>query len=275
MSLDALPGIDEPQVIFEELCEIIRSEELNRPRSTHTMIGPSGMGTTCTRWLLHQIAETEEPAAGANWWAWMGTAMHGRLEGVVRADPIQQAGPAPRFLIETDVTVGQVGGKPVIGHVDLYDTLSHTVVDWKSCGKSSTQKFRAAIKRDGHPGSKYRVQLQAYGLGMVLASHPVRQVMNVFLPRNSTRADAFASGEIWFWSEPFDPQIAIDALDRCNGLHDLIKSVGLAAALDMFSAEQCTESHCPWCPRQRREPAAAAKSTTADPFGIGTTEGPA
>lgn len=262
--------IDQPQVIFEELCEIIRHEELNRPRSTQTTIGPSGLGVDCTRWLLHQLAETTEPETGVNWWAWVGTALHGRLEDVVRRDPVNLAGPEPRFLVETEVLVGQVGGKPVIGHVDLYDTASHTVIDWKGCGKSSTQKFRTAIKRDGHPGNKYRVQLQAYGLGMLLTGRPVRQVMNVFLPRNSTARDAFRSGEVWFWSEPFDPQIAIAALERANGLADLLGAVGLAAALAMFADEKCTESHCPWCPKTTGQQP-AARSTTADPFGFGDT----
>jgi len=291
------PCADQPETVAAELADIIRHAELNRDRSVQTAIGPSGIGTECTRWLLHMLAETPEPTADmpgglVNHWAWVGTAIHDRLERDVKRSPINVD---RRFITEVTVTIGQIGGRPVKGHVDLVDKLALGVVDWKGCGKSSTQKMKAAIRktggvetvarvgdfavpgfRGGHPGGKYRAQLQGYGLGVMLTLGILPAwVMNFFIPRNSTRVDAFRSGEVWFWSEPFNPQIAIDALDRCNGLHDLIKSVGLAAALDLFSAEQCTESHCPWCPKLRREPASAAKSTTADPFGVGTTEGPA
>ena len=290
------PCADQPETVFAELADIIRHAELNRDRSVQKAIGPSGYGVECTRWLLHMLAEDDEPGATdiVNHWAWVGTAMHDRLERDVKASPINNAGPSPRFLTEITVTVGHVAGRPMKGHVDVTDAEVGGVVDWKGCGKSSTQKMQSHIRktggvevvakvgdftvrgwRGGHPGQKYRRQLQGYGLGVMLTGRPVKWVMDIFIPRNSTRVDAWRSGEVWFWSEPFDPQIAIDALDRCNGLHDLIQGVGLAAALDLFSAEQCTESHCPWCPKLRREPASAAKSTTADPFGVGTTEGPA
>ena len=287
------PCIDQPETVAAALAEIIRHAELSRDRSVQTMIGPSGIGTECTRWLLHMLAE-DEPQSSidvVNHWAWVGTAIHDRLERDVKASLFNKD---RRFATEVTVTVGQIAGRPVKGHVDLVDTLAGPgVVDWKGCGKSSTQKMKAAIRktggietlaklddfavpgfRGGHPGGKYRAQLQSYGLG-VLLTLGIRPawVMNYFIPRNSTREDAFRSGEVWFWTEPFDPQIAIDALARCNGLADLIAGVGLEAALAMFATEQCTESHCPWCPRQRREPADAVKSTTADPFGLGDMRG--
>lgn len=254
--------IDRPETIFSELTEEIRSEELNRPRSTQRTIGPSGLGVECTRWLLHMLAKDDEPEQWVNWWAWVGTAMHGRLEGIFRASPLQAFEPS-RWLIESEVTVGKIGDDLIVGHVDLYDTGSQTVIDWKGVGDSSTKKFQANIRKHGHPGDKYRVQLQAYGLGMLIAGHPVRQVMNVYLPRN-----ARSMRDIWFWSEPFNPQVALDALRRANGLHDLISTVGLAAALEMFQDAPCGESHCPWCPKARQS---AAPSTSADPFGSGLT----
>lgn len=278
---------DQPETVFAELADLIRQAELSRDRSVQTAIGPSGIGVECTRWLLHMLNEDPEPAGDmpgglVNHWAWVGTAIHDRLERDVQ----RSRETAGRFLTEITVTVGQIGGRPVKGHVDLADVFAKGVVDWKGCGKSSTQKMQSAIRksggvetyakvgdftirgwRSGSPGQKYRVQLQSYGLGIMLTlGWAPAWVMNFFIPRNSTRQDAFRSGEVWFWTEPFNAQVALDALDRCNTLADLIRGVGIDAALAMFATEQCTESHCPWCPKVRQS---AGPSTTADPFGSG------
>lgn len=256
-------GIDHPLMVAADLLDEIRREELNRPRSVQRTIGPSGLGVECTRWLLHMLAETPEPAAPVGWYAWVGTAMHGRLEGILLGSEIQALGPQPRWLVEQRVTVGQIGHRVIEGNVDAFDVPAKTVVDWKSTGASSTKKLQAAIRKTGGlavesvvdglfirgfvggwPSVKYRVQLQCYGLGMLLAGHDVERVMDIFMPRN-----AAGMNDIWFWAEPFDAQVAMAALDRASGLAELIDMVGLDEALAMFADEPCTESHCPWCPK--------------------------
>ena len=47
--------------------------------------------------------------------------------------------------------------------------------------------------------------------------------MIAFLPRNGELADAF------IWSEPYDEQVALDALQRLEGIDHAVKALGTAA----------------------------------------------
>jgi hypothetical protein len=123
-----------------------------------------------------------------------------------------------RFYIETRVSVGEVNGVEITGSCDLYDRVTGTVVDHKFPGPTMLNKYR----KKG-PGKQYRDQAHLYGRGWVRAGLPVNRVMIAFLPRHGELDDAF------IWSEPYDEQVALDALQRVEGIDLTVRALGVAA----------------------------------------------
>ena len=60
-----------------------------------------------------------------------------------------------RFYIETKVSVGEINGQEITGSCDLYDRVTGTVIDHKTCGPTILNSYRR--KRD--PGDQCRVKL--------------------------------------------------------------------------------------------------------------------
>jgi hypothetical protein len=126
-----------------------------------------------------------------------------------------------------------IDGQDITGSCDLYDTVTATVVDWKTCGKTRLDKYR----RHG-PDPDYRVQAHAYGRGWARQGYPVDTVAICFLPRNAELADT-----VW-WSEPYDEQIAVDALARAE-----VISMANTALGDQAPGAMATVDHnCGYCP---------------------------
>lgn len=242
------PRMNDPQVLFEELIEEITHDANNADRNLQRTIGPSGIGVECQRWLTHMIAETIEPETSeVKWPAYVGTAMHEKLERVMRKSVCQFGADGPRYLIEETVTVGTIGGTSIIGHVDLFDIFAGAVIDWKTLSAGQMEKVGRMVRLHGTPGQQKRIQAHTYGLGLLYRGHKVSTVMNVFLPRDGKLADAF------YWAEPFDPQVGLRALDNCNEIAASIAdpAVGLYGTLAKYTAP-CTDYFCPWCPKTTR-----------------------
>jgi hypothetical protein len=138
-----------------------------------------------------------------------------------------------RFYTEQRVTVGQILGRDIDGSCDVYDRCTATVVDWKSVGPSQLAKYR----RLG-PGNQYRVQAHLYGRGWRNRGLPVDYVMVVFLPRNGELAETY----IWF--EPYDEQVARDALERATGIALATQALGTGALTHLATAD----AWCHLCP---------------------------
>jgi hypothetical protein len=207
----------DPALLFDELLYEIRQHIDNHPRSQQTTIGPSEIGMPCARRLGHKLAGTEPPETRDKWLATIGTATHAWLEHALEAANARWVAECgrPRFLVEQRVTVGSIGGAPVTGSTDVYDTVTSTVVDWKIVGPTRLKHYR----RHG-PGQQYRVQGHLYGRGWAAKGYPVDAVMVAFLPRNAELRDAF------HWSEPYDEQVAVDALARANRVNALVQVLG-------------------------------------------------
>lgn len=220
-------------LLFQELLDVIQRGITNHPRSQQTRIGPSEIGTPCTRRLAHKLAGT--PAARPEDPAWkptVGTAIHSWLEDVFRDD--RRGQDVARWLLEQKVRVGQIAGDDIDGSTDLYDRTTASVVDWKTCGPSRLKHYRAH-----GPGQQYRVQAHLYGRGWAARGLPVDQVMVVFLPRNGELREAF------HWSEPYDEQVAVEALARANQVATTVNALGFKAfALLPTDPADCT--FCPW-----------------------------
>lgn len=196
----------------------------NAPRSLQTAIGPSEVGQPCLRRLAYKMLDVEPAStSGDPWRPTVGTAAHAWL-----ADALLLANRElghDRWVVEERVQITDT----LAGSCDALDTQTHTVVDWKVVGPTSLKKYRS--KR--HPGEQYRKQLHLYGKGHRNAGRRVDHVAIVFLP------SAGGLGDAYVWTEPYDEQVADDAIARLDllrlaltvsranghGLHDVIDGV--------------------------------------------------
>lgn len=192
----------------------------NNPRSLQRAIGPSEVGTPCVRRIGYKLVGTPATNQADTWLATIGTAVHAWLAETFNTD---------RFLVEHRVQVTE----GLAGSIDLFDKQTKTVIDWKVVGDTSLKRYKA-----NGPGEQYRTQAHLYGVGLTNAGYEVEQVAIAFLPRGgSLRA-------MHLWSEPFNPQIAWEAINRLQLARASIESAG-ADALGLLPA---TESHCHFCP---------------------------
>lgn len=210
---------------------------INQPRSQQTLIGPSEIGTDCLRCLARKLAGIQKlPLSGINdvpWLPFVGTAMHSMLEEFFKADNAAKG--EERWLVESRLNIGTIGANAIAGSCDLFDTHTGTVIDHKLVG---TTKLNAVSKKND-PGATYRVQAHLYGLGWTNAGHNVTEVAVKFYPRNNI---SLAAG--YFWSEPYNEQIAITAMARANEIYAKTQEVD---NLDEYLLTLPTSSDCFSC----------------------------
>lgn len=219
------------QVYLDAIVDAI----MNSERSLQKEVGPSEIGSPCTRLLGYKLLGIPERPRVPAWKAFVGTGGHLALEDVfdrynLRNAPLLNG--QERFYIETRVNVGEVNGVAITGSCDLYDRVTGTVVDHKFPGPSMLEGYR----KKG-PGQQYRAQAHLYGRGWIRAGLPVTRVMIAFLPRHGELADAY------IWSEPYDEQVALNALQRLAGVDHAVKALG-SAALQLLPT---TSHYCHSC----------------------------
>jgi hypothetical protein len=252
----AAPASLEPLRLRDELLATIVGAIRNNPRSQQTRIGPSEIGTPCTRRLAYKLAGVEPVNAGDDAWIpTVGTAIHEWLESTFVAD-VCSRDEEPRWLLEHSVDVGEINGEHITGKCDLYDRYTATVIDWKTVGVTALREY----KRSG-PGEQYRVQAHLYGRGWTRRGMPVATVAIFFLPRSGQLREAH------FWHEPYDEQVAVAALERATQVARLV-AVGGAAVPAMLPTADAHCAHCPFympaatdlteaCPGHTQTPVAA------------------
>ena len=220
------PALTERGLLYE-----IELAIRQHPRTQQTTIGPSEIGTPCARRLAYRFAGVPEVnPRGAAWKPTVGTAVHEWLGCAfinhnVRIDAL-------RYLVEVPVYVGMVNGKPVHGTADLYDRVTCTVVDFKVMGVSSLRAARAGFN------AQYRTQVQLYARGFQLAGLPVDTVAILGLPQNGELSE-----HVWH-AEPYNEQVAVDALERVSGIARVVEQYGAAVATVADTADH----YCMFCP---------------------------
>lgn len=219
-----------------ELLGVVENAIANHPRSLQQEIGPSEIGHPCARRIAYKLAGAPEVNTTrlTPWKPTIGTALHSWLDETfsraneTRPDYNTTGG---RYWCEIRVNVGEILGRPIEGNSDLY--VDGTVVDFKITGDQMLRGY----KKNG-PGPQYRVQGHLYGRGQQRAGRPVHTVAVWFLPRNQELRQNY------FWSEPYDEQIALNALTRAEGIAKLTRQLGTAAAALL----PATEAYCAGCP---------------------------
>jgi hypothetical protein len=234
-ALGQFEGIPVTRDVRADLIDVISRTILAHPRSQQKRIGPSEIGTPCTRKLGYKLAGVEavRPPSPA-WRPTVGTAVHTWLQVAFEAE--NRALGWDRWVTEAKVAPGTIGGTIITGHCDLFDLLTGTVIDWKIPGPSSIKAKKSAKS----PGETYRVQAHAYGLGFANAKgYEVRHVGIMFLPSAGELSDHY------YWTEPFDPLLAIEAFERADAVANTIKVMG-SDAIEYLPAVNDYCSNCEW-----------------------------
>jgi hypothetical protein len=234
---------DTARLLAERIGGFIVDAANNAPRSLQKRIGPSEVGDPCKRKLAYKLLDWPEaqgdgdPIASV-----LGTGFHGWMQEKFEARNTELPGRpgVMRYRIEERVTVhrGYGEGDTITGSSDLYDRLSGTVYDWKLVGTSSQDNYR----RKG-PGQQYRKQGHMYGLGQENDGETPKRVAIVFVAR-------YHELKVHVWSEPYDRQVALDAVARLNELRQQVIQADPQTnpgAWDLFPmSEDAKCRFCPW-----------------------------
>jgi hypothetical protein len=219
--------------IAAQVTQIMAAAMRNHPRSLQAAPGPSELGTPCGRRLAYKVLDWARPNDDRDQWlSTIGTAVHSWQADTFEAEN-RRLGRA-RYLIEQRVHLPE----GISGSCDLFDTDDpQTVLDWKITGLDRIKKYA----RSG-PGDQYRIQAHLYGLGWLLAGYQPKRVAIVFLPRGGLLAG------LHVWTEPFDPQVAVDAIKRYRTTVLALAHLDPERNPGRWAMFPTADAFCTWCP---------------------------
>lgn len=231
--LFAAPAGPTKHPLKDELIGIVRWAAANDPRTLQVALGPSDLGVDCMRRLAYGLSATAAVNDTADpWFAIVGKAVHEWLGTTIELFNANSGRPFEqrRYWVEERlrITSDQFG---LSGSCDLYDADRATVIDHKVVGATALKKYI-----DKGPSNVYRTQVHLYGLGHIQAGRPVREVAIAFYPRSGYLSDMHV------WSEPFDAQIALDALRRAA----TVQQLATVLPPDQIPASP-DPAGCTWC----------------------------
>lgn len=244
-------GCDEPALPPSTLADVrdaLTRYEASRPRSTQTTLGPSELGTPCDRQIALKLAGVTRHERGLPWAPMCGTAVHGLMEDVLRAENARLG--RERWVIEQKVQLDD----ELSGHGDAYDTDHALVVDWKYTGTTARRKAsRRTVPNAELVSMEYRTQAHLYGLGHRNAGRPVSFVRLVLLARSHDYAESVE------WTEDYREDIALSALTRFYNIRDRVTNCdGATHPERLIEIAAAPGEACKWCPFQRVTPPGGA-----------------
>jgi hypothetical protein len=239
-----------PPSTLAEMRHALNRFEASRPRTVQTTLGPSELGTPCDRQIALKLAGVQRHERDLPWAPMCGTAVHGLMEEVLRAEN-ERLG-RERWIIEQKVMLDD----ELSGHGDAFDTDWGMVVDWKYTGTTARRKAsRRNVPNDQLVSAEYRTQAHLYGLGHRNAGRPVRFVRLVLLARSHDYAESVE------WTEEYREDIAVNAMTRFYNIRDRVTELhGWAAAFPERLADipATPGEACKWCPFRRHTPPGGA-----------------
>lgn len=220
--------VDLAAALANPLIDAFEQKIVQAPRTQQRLIGPSEIGIPCDRCLGKKLVMKGEHKEAA-WYPAQGTAIHSWAEEAVNEH-------FPRGITEKRVHVGIVANRLISGTCDLYDTDTNTVLDYKFTGQTTINGAKKA------PKVQYHRQVHLYGRGFELLGYPVQYVSILYLPRTEpTLRKSF------FWYEPYNRQVALDALNRAEIIANYVMQYGDAAIITLPRAQGCFT--CPKYPQ--------------------------
>lgn len=247
----------DPELVMAEYMHVITTAITTHARSLQKKIGPSEIGHPCARRIGYKLLGTPEKEAEPNWKTIVGTGAHMWLEGAFDQDNLRRAELTgtgqERWLVETKVSVGDMNGTEITGSCDLYDRVTATVIDHKTVDPTQLTDYK-------HKGAseQYRIQAHLYGRGLQRAGFPVDTVAVAFLPRDWELAGAH------LWHEPYDEQVAIDALQRLASINLATTILGVHAVANLGTADAWCHT-CPFFERDSQDPRQGCPGAPATP----------
>lgn len=215
------------------------------PRTQQVNLGPSELGDPCDAKLVRRLLHLTPGNHGGNdgWAATVGTAGHAWLADALEAYDSGRG----RFLVEHKITIpSELGDEwEVRGTLDLFDRLKKAVIDHKFQGEAALDRLRET----GEPGEKYRIQLHIYGYGLQLQGEDVQTVALIAWPRTEGSLK-----KLFVWTEPFNADLAREALARRDTLLARVLQVGSdeGKITDLLkSTDIAPSSLCGYCPFYR------------------------
>lgn len=240
----------DPHTGLKEARWVIENGIRNQPRSLQKRIGPSEIGNPCDHCLAARLAGWEKQETTIPWLPFIGTATHIEIENLfIRHENTLNRvhdGTGRRYLTEHSVMVGHINGQEIWGSCDLIDLILGMTIDWKIVGPTTLRTAKNG------PSEVYRTQAHLYARGANTAGHRIEHVAIAYLPRNSVSLDA----AVW-WTEPYDEQIAVDALARADKIATNITALRTLGedALNTWITNQARASGCWDCARYPDKPA--------------------
>lgn len=210
-------------------------------RSAQTTLGPSEIGSPCDRQLAMKLMGVPAVNPQESWAPFVGTAVHASLAEMFEWANGANSG---RFAVEMPLTFGS----SVVprGTGDLLDRVLFMFLDHKLMGKYSLKKL---IEQG--PSDEYRVQLHTYAYGAEKAGERVKEIALVGWPREESSLQ-----NLYVHVEPYDRQIALDAIARVERLHREVQGRLGTVPTNVFVSENPLEvaqtfpvaDACRWCP---------------------------
>jgi hypothetical protein len=237
-------GPETPPSTLAEMRDALQRFENSRPRTVQKTLGPSELGTPCDRQIALKLAGVQRRDRGLPWAPMCGTAVHELMEKVLRAEN-ERLG-RERWIIEQQVQLDD----ELSGHGDAFDVDWGMVVDWKYTGTTARRKAaRKTVPNSELVSMEYRTQAHLYGLGHRNAGRVVRFVRLVLLARSHDYSESVE------WTEPYNEQLAVDAMMRFYAIRDQVVNVGAAREPErLIAVEAAPGEACKWCPFQRVTP---------------------
>lgn len=226
----------------EALVDLIEHSINNYERTLQKAIGPSELGTLCLRRLGFRLADIPKANDTGGWRPMVGTAVDNELSVFLNKDnQARKRRKLPeRWIIHKRVGVGTLDGQLISGTLDVYDTETDELVDWKVVGPTALKAYRRKVKAGKCPDEKYRAQVHTYGRGIARKEGlPIKTVGIMFLPMNGELSD------IVYWSEPYDPAVGAEVFARARDLSEALKEEGPELVARLIRADDHC-GHCPW-----------------------------
>lgn len=238
------PLMDLATDLKAEFTTMVRWYEEFTPRKMQMALGPSDLGTECDRRLAYKIAGVTGYNVGDPWAAFVGSAIHSRLEEVIRKYAKETGG---AWLIEERIVVDPlIRGRADLVHDDM-------VIDIKSASPDVMKKLP-----DTGPRGSYLPQIHAYAKGLNDAGRKITKVAFVFVPRSGRLDDMFV------WADEYQPEIAEKALKRVYGFARRLEQIDILNNPHLWELVPAKPDFlwCQYCPLFNR--AMGAKDPATD-----------
>ena len=201
-------------------------------RDVQRLPGPSDLSNPCDICVARKIAgpmgiHLEQPASDFSLKAWVGTAVHQKIENDL---------PKVYSLAkhEITVTISEILGLGQIkGHVDLHLPDEMAMTDFKTTDLKRLAGYRSSGVPVAHAG-----QTMLYCYGLRKAGEPVKYATLAYIPRDSNEVDS-----IWVASCPYREDVAIGLLNRTQHLVEVVRSGDTSTLESYADCWVCNKQH--------------------------------